>query len=124
MLKARYDQRGPVPEAHIEAVTVDDPLLQAGQARVAEVVVDDGPDLHERIKAEVGEGRVRLAKRFAKASREQQKNVFEQLTKLIATGKLQAKIEAGYDVAHIKEAVAAAAAGERTGKILIVPGHD
>lgn len=329
MLKARYDQRSPVPEAHIEAVTVDDPILQAGQARVevlaapinpsdiltltgnygklpslpatggnegvgrvvelgpdttgpepgqtvllpvgsgtwashivtdarklvrlpneadprqlammtvnpptallllsefidlapsdwviqnaansgvggylvqlarirgirtvnvvrresavdsvravgADVVLVDGPDLHERVKAEIGDGRVRLAidaiggaatnhlancleeggllvnygmmsgepcqvtpdniifrgitmtgfwlaKWFEQASREQQMNVFGQLTKLIATGKLQARIQAEYDVAHIKEAVAAAAAGERTGKILIVPSHD
>ncbi len=49
--------------------------------------------------------------------------MFGQLTKLIATGKLQARVEAEYDVAQIKEAVAAAASGERDGKILIVPVH-
>lgn len=64
-----------------------------------------------------------LAKWFENASQEQQINVFGQLTKLIATGKLQARVEAEYDVAQIKEAVAAAASGERDGKILIVPVH-
>lgn len=64
-----------------------------------------------------------LAKWFENASQEQQMTVFGQLTKLIATGKLQARIEAEYDVAQIKDAVAAAAAGERDGKILIAPKH-
>lgn len=62
-----------------------------------------------------------LAKWFENASPEQQHNVFGQLTKLIATGKLQAKIAGEYDVLQIKEAVAAAASGERDGKILVVP---
>ncbi|ROT98813.1 alcohol dehydrogenase [Marinobacter sp. R17] len=62
-----------------------------------------------------------LAKWFEQASREDQMKVFGQLTKLIATGKLQAKIAGEYDVSQIKDAVAAAAAGERDGKILIVP---
>ncbi|WP_166268998.1 zinc-dependent alcohol dehydrogenase family protein [Marinobacter caseinilyticus] len=64
-----------------------------------------------------------LAKWFENASQEQQMSVFGELTQLIATGKLQARIEAEYDVAQIKDAVAAAAAGERDGKILIVPRH-
>lgn len=141
-----------------------------------DLVLVDGPDLHKRVRAEVGEGRVRLAidavggastdhiadclaeggtlvnygmmsgdpcqvsprnivfrgvtvkgfwlaKWFENASPEQQMTVFGQLTKLIATGKLQARIAAEYDVAQIKEAVAAAASGERDGKVLIVPRH-
>lgn len=147
------------------------------KAEGADVVVVDGPDLHERVRAEIGDGRVRLAidaiggaatdhlancledggvlvnygmmsgepchvspaniifrgisvrgfwlaKWFEQATQEQQRNVFGQLTKLIATGKLQARIQAEYDVSQIKEAVAAAASGERTGKILIVPRHN
>lgn len=62
-----------------------------------------------------------LAKWFENASQEQQMKVFGQLTKLIATGELQARIAGEYDVAQISEAVAAAASGERDGKILIVP---
>jgi mitochondrial enoyl-[acyl-carrier protein] reductase / trans-2-enoyl-CoA reductase len=46
-----------------------------------------------------------------------------ELAGLIATGKLYAPIHATYDVGEIKEAVAAAASGGRTGKILIVPRH-
>jgi NADPH:quinone reductase-like Zn-dependent oxidoreductase len=42
---------------------------------------------------------------------------------LIATGRLHAPIHATYDVSEIKQAVAAAASGGRTGKILIVPRH-
>lgn len=151
--------------------------VDAVKAEGADVVLVDGPDLHDRVKEHLGDGRVRLAidaiggaatdhlancleeggvlvnygmmsgepchvapanivfrgitvkgfwlaKWFEQASQQQQMNVFGQLTKLIATGKLQARIQAEYDVSQIKEAVAAAAAGERTGKILIVPRHD
>ena len=47
--------------------------------------------------------------------------VFGELAKLIASGKLKARVQATYDISQIKEAVAAAAAGERDGKILMVP---
>ena len=46
-----------------------------------------------------------------------------QIAGLIATGKLHAPIQATYDVSEIKDAVAAAASGGRSGKILIVPRH-
>ena len=62
-----------------------------------------------------------LAKWFSKASREAQRALYGELTQLIATGKLSARIGATYPVGQIKEAVEAAAAGERNGKILIVP---
>jgi mitochondrial enoyl-[acyl-carrier protein] reductase / trans-2-enoyl-CoA reductase len=62
-----------------------------------------------------------LAKWFPKASRESQRALYGELTKLIAMGKLSARIGATYPVSQIKEAVAAANAGERDGKILIVP---
>jgi trans-2-enoyl-CoA reductase len=38
-------------------------------------------------------------------------------------GKRHAPIHATYDVSEIKEAVAAAASGGRSGKILILPRH-
>ena len=62
-----------------------------------------------------------LAKWFRSATREQQMALYGELTKLIATGKLHARVHATYDVSDIKAAVAAANAGERDGKILIVP---
>lgn len=62
-----------------------------------------------------------LAKWFQKATPAEQMKVFGELTQLIASGKLKARIVATYSVAQIKEAVAAAASGERDGKILIVP---
>ncbi|WP_404369007.1 zinc-dependent alcohol dehydrogenase family protein [Marinobacter sp.] len=64
-----------------------------------------------------------LAKWFENASQEDQMKVFGQLTRLIATGKLQARVAAEYDVSEIKEAVKAAASGERDGKVLVVPFH-
>ena len=64
-----------------------------------------------------------LAMWFRKASPPQQMAVFGELANLIATGKLKARVQATYDVSQIKQAVAAAAAGERDGKILIVPKH-
>lgn len=62
-----------------------------------------------------------LAKWFQKATPAEQMKVFGELTQLIASGKLKARISATYKVDQIKEAVAAAASGERDGKILIVP---
>lgn len=64
-----------------------------------------------------------LARWFKNASREAQQKLYYDITKQIATGKLRANIAAEYDVSEIKQAVAAAASGERDGKILIVPRH-
>ena len=61
-----------------------------------------------------------LAKWFQKATPAEQMKVFGELTQLIAGGKLKARIAATYPVARIKDAIAAAASGERDGKILIV----
>lgn len=44
-----------------------------------------------------------------------------ELAGLVAAGKLGTPIQATYEVAQIKEAIAAAAAGERQGKMLIAP---
>ncbi|MCY7388938.1 MAG: zinc-dependent alcohol dehydrogenase family protein [Burkholderiales bacterium] len=62
-----------------------------------------------------------LALWFRKATPPQQMAVFGELAQLIATGKLKARVQATYDIGQIKEAIAAAAAGERDGKILMVP---
>jgi NADPH:quinone reductase-like Zn-dependent oxidoreductase len=62
-----------------------------------------------------------LALWFRRATPAQQKAVFGEIGQLIATGQLKTRIHATYDLPQIKEAVAAAAAGEREGKILIVP---
>jgi trans-2-enoyl-CoA reductase len=62
-----------------------------------------------------------LAKWFQKASPEQRMAVFGEIAQLIASGKLKSRIQATYSIDQIKEAVGAAAAGERDGKILMVP---
>jgi NADPH:quinone reductase-like Zn-dependent oxidoreductase len=62
-----------------------------------------------------------LAKWFREATPAEQMRVFGELTQLIASGKLHTRVAATYDLSQIKEAVAAAASGERAGKILIVP---
>ncbi|MFN2376337.1 MAG: zinc-dependent alcohol dehydrogenase family protein [Candidatus Binatia bacterium] len=64
-----------------------------------------------------------LAKWFRQATPAQQMAVYGDLTQRIAAGELHARIGATYDVSRIREAVAAAAAGERDGKILIVPAR-
>lgn len=64
-----------------------------------------------------------LAKWFKVASRDAQMALYGELTKLIATGQLKARIHATFPVEQIKDAVAAAATGERDGKILVVPRH-
>lgn len=62
-----------------------------------------------------------LAKWFRQATPAQQMKVFGELTQLIASGKLHTRVAATYDLSQIKQAVAAAASGERDGKILVVP---
>lgn len=62
-----------------------------------------------------------LLKWYRNATPAEQMAVFGELIGLIASGKLKTKIAATYDVSEIKQAVAAAAGGERGGKILIVP---
>ena len=62
-----------------------------------------------------------LARWFGVATRDAQRALYGELTKLVAVGKLKARIHATYGVEQIKDAVAAANRGEREGKILIVP---
>ncbi|GAB3252194.1 zinc-dependent alcohol dehydrogenase family protein [Chitinimonas naiadis] len=62
-----------------------------------------------------------LARWFRTTPPAQQIALLTELAGLIATGKLSAPIQASYDVSEIKEAVAAAAVGQRDGKIMIVP---
>jgi NADPH:quinone reductase-like Zn-dependent oxidoreductase len=62
-----------------------------------------------------------LARWFRTTPQPQQMALLGELAGLIAAGKLSTPIQATYDVAQIKQAVAAAAAGERQGKILVTP---
>jgi NADPH:quinone reductase-like Zn-dependent oxidoreductase len=60
-----------------------------------------------------------LAKWFRDSSREAQRTLYGELTQWVASGALHARIQATYPVERIQEAVAAANAGERDGKILV-----
>ncbi len=62
-----------------------------------------------------------LALWFRRATPQQQMAMFGEIGKLVASGRLKTRIQASYDLPQIKDAVAAAAAGERDGKILVVP---
>lgn len=62
-----------------------------------------------------------LSQWFKKATPAQRTAVFGEIAKLIAEGKLQARVQASYDLDHIKQAVQAAASGARDGKIVIEP---
>lgn len=64
-----------------------------------------------------------LARWFQRAPEERRRAIVGEIAELITTGKLHAPIQATYDVSEIKDAVAAAASGGRSGKILIVPRH-
>jgi NADPH:quinone reductase-like Zn-dependent oxidoreductase len=64
-----------------------------------------------------------LARWFRTASRDDQRALYGELTRLIATGTLHTRVHATYPVERIAEAVAAAGAGERDGKVLVVPGR-
>jgi NADPH:quinone reductase-like Zn-dependent oxidoreductase len=60
-----------------------------------------------------------LVKWFRNSSPEAQRALYGELTRLVADGTLRARIHATYPVERVREAVAAANAGERDGKILI-----
>lgn len=62
-----------------------------------------------------------LAHWFRTTSQPAQMALFSDLTRLMAAGTLHAPIHATYGIEDIQAAVAAAAQGEREGKILIVP---
>lgn len=63
-----------------------------------------------------------LVKWLRDASRDAQRALYGELTQLVASGTLHARIHATYPVERIREAVAAASAGERDGKILVTGG--
>lgn len=60
-----------------------------------------------------------LARWFGRASRAEQAKLYGELAGLIADGSLRTRIAHSYRLADIKQAVAAAGAGERDGKILL-----
>jgi NADPH:quinone reductase-like Zn-dependent oxidoreductase len=62
-----------------------------------------------------------LAKWIGQTPVEKQQALYAHLTGLIVKAELKARIHATYTIAQIKDAVAAAAQGERSGKILVVP---
>lgn len=62
-----------------------------------------------------------LATWFRQSTPAQQLALYGDLAQRIARGELAARIHATYPLARVKEAVAAAAAGGRDGKILLVP---
>jgi trans-2-enoyl-CoA reductase len=63
-----------------------------------------------------------LSRWFKQATPEARIAVFGEVASLIAQGKLHARIDRTFPLERIREAVAAAAAGERDGKILVLPG--
>jgi NADPH:quinone reductase-like Zn-dependent oxidoreductase len=64
-----------------------------------------------------------LSRWFKQASAEQRAAVFGEVAKSIAEGRLHSPVAATYPIERIREAVTAAAAGEREGKILLVPSN-
>ncbi len=62
-----------------------------------------------------------LSRWFQNATKEQRDSVFGEVGALITQGKLHTKVAATYDISQIKEAVAAAHAGGRNGKIMLLP---
>lgn len=65
-----------------------------------------------------------LAQWFKTATPEARAALFGELVRLIATGALHARIHATYSLDQIKEAIAAAASGERDGKIVLLPNGE
>ena len=64
-----------------------------------------------------------LASWFRDASERERSALYAEIVGLVADGTLHAPVHATYDVSEIGDAIAAAASGGRSGKILIVPTH-
>ena len=64
-----------------------------------------------------------LVKWFQRTSRATQQALYAELTGLIASGKLHARVQATFPVEHIAQALVAATTSGRNGKILVVPQH-
>lgn len=62
-----------------------------------------------------------LANWYQNASSEAKSQLFAEIARAIASGQLSSRIQATYSLDQIKQAVAAAGAGERSGKILLLP---
>jgi NADPH:quinone reductase-like Zn-dependent oxidoreductase len=62
-----------------------------------------------------------LARWFREADADARRKLFAELVTLIASGRLRAQVQAAYGIDEIRQAVAAAASGERSGKILVLP---
>jgi NADPH:quinone reductase-like Zn-dependent oxidoreductase len=62
-----------------------------------------------------------VAKWIQKAPMDVKRALYGELTGLIARGELVAPVQATYALHNVREAIAAAAAGERHGKIILVP---
>ncbi len=62
-----------------------------------------------------------LAFWFRKSTPEQRAALFGELVQLVAQGALSTPVVATYPLARIKDAIAAAAAGGRNGKVVVVP---
>lgn len=62
-----------------------------------------------------------LSQWFKRATPEKRTAVFGEIAQLIAEGKLHARVQASFDLDHVKQAVQAAASGARDGKIVIEP---
>lgn len=58
---------------------------------------------------------------FRNSTPERQREVFTELATLVVSGDLSARVHATYRLEQIKDAIAAAAAGERDGKIILTP---
>jgi NADPH:quinone reductase-like Zn-dependent oxidoreductase len=58
---------------------------------------------------------------FASSSRQERQQLFNQLAAAIVSGELHMPVAATYPLEQVREAVAAAVAGERSGKILLLP---
>lgn len=65
-----------------------------------------------------------LSRWFQQATPARRAEVFGEIAQRVAAGELQARVQATYPLEKIKDAVAAAAAGERDGKILILPNGE
>ncbi len=65
-----------------------------------------------------------LAHWYKTSTPEARAGLFGELVRLIATGALHARIQATYALDEIKDAIVAAASGERDGKIVLLPNGD
>lgn len=128
--RVEYSRRGPVPQEVVSVVERDTPKPGAGEVLAnGSALVNYGAMAGEPGAVSPASLIFRgiplrgfwLSWWYRQASPQTRMELFSELATLIAEGQLSARVQATYGIDEAVQAVAAAASGERDGKIVFLP---